>query len=530
MSFDLQSPGGTLNTQPFFLVLDVLPLTGANILVLPGEPGALAVSANYVMVANSLDGSGIIPITGSLGSGGFQVNFSLPYVRTTGDLVLQALVLDPAAPNGVAVTPAAGGRFGNPPTITPIFGGSQVLDQFGYSVTVADLDQDGTDELICGSLEQDSGGQLDVGKVSIYTGLPPVLQYTLEDPAPETSSQFGVSTSVADLNGDGHLDVVVGAREYDALGLFDSGRVVVFFGPAFTATQVLLPTAPEARGQFGHRSACGDFDGDGYADVAIGAIGQASGGFVQAGTVEVFFGPTLTTHQLIPNPTPGTGDRFGYRLEARDFDQDGFCDLAVASPFKTLTGSNDDSGALHILQGPLLTSSTYFPNPMPSPQGLLGADIAFEDLDNDGFLDLVGGAELEDVGATLQAGGVYILNGPTYSSYTHRTAPIPTTDGGFGSGVAIGDYDGDGIKDLMIGEFWFQLTFYRQGQAHILLGPDYTTAISVLEPNAGSSHQFGRRVDAGDLDGDGDDEMIVGVPLSSAVGVQRAGAVYIIQG
>jgi hypothetical protein len=216
-------------------------------------------------------------------------------------------------------------------------------------------------------------------------------------------------------------------------------------------------------------------------------------------------------------------------MEAKDMNGDGFCDLAVAAPFKTLVpGGGDDSGALFILTGPLFTLHTYFPNPTPTYQGLLGADMSWKDMDNDGFLDLIGGAELDSYGSTIGAGSVYILYGPNYNSYLKVLPPIAVADGGFGAGTDAGDFNGDGILDLMVGEFYWSPPFHA-GQAHVLLGPNYTTAISVLEGNPGSSNQYGRRIRSADMDGDGKSEMVVGVPLSTAGGVTRAGAVYVIR-
>ena len=324
------------------------------------------------------------------------------------------------------------------------------------------------------------------------------------------------------------MDIVVGARQTDFVQT-DAGRAVVFFGPSFVQTLTLMPPTPEFRGQFGHRAICGDFDGDGYDDLAVSSIGTTVGAFPQAGHLDVFFGPSLFPVMRVDNPIPGDGDRFGYRLCQADLNDDGFDDLVVAAPFKALISPTvDDSGAIFVLLGPTFALDTYFPNPQPSTAGLLGADVSCADLDQAGDLDIIAGAELDDSGGLGTQGSVYVLRGPNFTTQDQYFSPAPFLDGGFGSGVDAGDFDGDGVPDLMVGEFFYTGTAFRSGRAHIMLGPDYLQSVTVTEPFQGNSFQFGRRIRAADLDGDGFSEMLVGVPQSSASFVSRAGAVYVV--
>lgn len=529
LSVHLHSPGGSLHGQPFLTAIDLIPPGGAPILTLPGEPGVLAVSPALLVLVDGFGGTGIIPFAGGLPPAGFGLGFTLPYIRTPGDLVFQSAVLDPGAPNGLAITNAVGGRFPSPPAIYQISVNNSVLAQFGYEVAVADVDGNGLDQLLIGSREHSIPGFPDIGAVFIYGGIPPVLQQVILDPAPEAFSDFGVSVACGDLDNDGFPDLAIGARHSNSLGLADSGRVVVFYGPAFTTSTTILPPAAIPGGRFGHQVAIGDFNGDGIDDLAVSSTGHASAGVVQSGLVDVFHGPGLAFGLAVPNPVPGVGDKFGYRLGTADFDGDGFGDLAVAAPFKSLAQAGGDwSGALYVLKGPSFQQYTYFPNPAPSVQGLLGADMRLVDMDLDGHLDLVAGAELDTYGGINLAGSVYILYGPGFSNSLQVLPPIPVADGGFGAGCDAGDFNGDGIPDLMVGEFWWSPP-YRSGQAHVLLGPAYTTAISILEPAPATSNQFGRRIRAADLNGDGRHEMVVGVPLSSPGGISRAGAVYVVQ-
>src|SRR5690606_8766266 len=110
---------------------------------------------------------------------------------------------------------------------------------------------------------------------------------------PEAFAEFGGSVSAGDLNGDGFRDLVIGARHKDVPPAVDAGDVTVYFGPDYVATRKVRSPTPELVGRFGHWTACGDFDGDGIDDLAVGSIGATANGFFSAGVVHVFFGPSL---------------------------------------------------------------------------------------------------------------------------------------------------------------------------------------------------------------------------------------------
>ncbi len=526
---DITSPLGTLTHSPYMLLADLQPHGGVLPMELPGEPGVVGISPGFVRVIDGF--TGVLPMgfPGVLPQWGVEFTATAPAVPSLSRLVVQAAVADPVAPNGLAVTEVVGGAFGAGPNLTAIYGGSVQLAQFGYALASVDLDGDDADELIVGAREEDAPSAAIAGRVSIYSGNPPVLQQYLDDPAPQVRAHFGVSVATGDLNGDGFLDIVVGARQSDTGGETDAGKVVIYYGPAYTQAFTIESPVPEFRGQFGHRAVCGDFDGDGWCDLVVSSIGSGSAGVPQAGVVDVFLGPSLAPWVRVENPIPGPGDRFGYRLDAGDVNGDGFDDLVVAAPFKALQpGLTDDSGAIYVLMGPTMVLGTYFPNPVPSVSGLLGADVACADLDGDGYQDIIAGAEFDDSGGLTAQGSVYVLRGPGFFNVSQFYSPAPVANGGFGSGVSVGDWDGDGDQDLMVGEFFYSGASPRSGRAHIMLGPDYLQAVTVEEPFTGSDYQFGRRVRAADMDGDGRMEMAVGVPLSSASFIPRSGAVYLV--
>ena len=526
----LSSPLGSLTGAPYMIVADLQPSAGATPLQVPGEPGVLGVSSNMLTLVDAFHGllpwgmPAVLPTLGTTLTGNPP-----PFPPTT-RLVVQAAVADPQAPNGLAFTEVFGGHFAGEPSVTGASGGTSILGQFGYALHATDLDGDGLSEVVIGAREEDAPGSPDAGRVFVYSGTPLVLQHTLDDPMPEVESHYGVSCSTGDVNSDGFIDIVVGARQKDVNGIEDAGQIVIFFGPAFGQTQTIDAPIPEVRGQFGHRTVCGDFDGDGSCDLAVASIGSSVGPIAQAGTLDVFFGPALSSTVRVENPVPSAGDRFGYRLCAEDLDGDSKQDLVVSAPFKSLTVSGmDDSGAIYVLLGPTFGLHTYLPNPSPSVQGLMGADVSCADLNGDGVLDIIVGAELDDSGGLAGQGSVYVALGPTFASMDQYFSPNPTLGAGFGSAVDAADWDGDGSLDLMVGEFFYTGSTFHEGRGHILLGPDYLQSLTVAEPVGGTSYQFGRRIRAADLDGDGRHEMLVGVPQSSAPGTSRVGAVYAVE-
>jgi hypothetical protein len=162
----------------------------------------------------------------------------------------------------------------------------------------------------------------------------------------------------ADFNGDGVADLAVGIPGENT----SAGAVNVLYGAggglSGSGAQLFIQVGgtPEAGDSFGAELAAGDFNNDGFADLAIGAPGEGLGGAGGAGAVSVLYGSSggLTTSggQLFTQVggAAEAGDLFGSGLAAGDFNNDGFADLAAGAPFEGVAGV-DSAGAVSVLAG-----------------------------------------------------------------------------------------------------------------------------------------------------------------------------------
>ncbi len=286
------------------------------------------------------------------------------------------------------------------------------------------------------------------------------------------TARFGTSVASAgaghDVNGDGFADVIVGAE-----GVNDfSGRVHVYLGSAsglMSTPTVDLEANEGAYSVFGHSVAsAGDINGDGFADVIVGA-GDPGHVYVYLGSGSAL--SSTPAFILAPPGADGTHPCFGCSIaSAGDIDGDGFADVIVGAP--TAYGK---AGRVHVYLGggSGLTSTPALDLASPaggSIEAFFGSSVASAgDINGDGFVDVIVAAE----GKFGEAGHVYVYLGST-SGLTSTPAldlDSPAADGSqafFGRPVAsAGDINGDGFADVIIGAY---RAYGTSGRVHVYFG------------------------------------------------------------
>ncbi|MBK6938576.1 MAG: FG-GAP repeat protein, partial [Planctomycetes bacterium] len=393
--------------------------------------------------------------------------------------------------------------------------GNRAGAYFGWPVASAgDVNGDGFSDVIVGAPRFDNGEAFE-GKAFVYlgsaTGLALTPAWTAE--SNQVGAEFGDSVaSAGDVNGDGFSDIIVGAFGFSN-GESNEGRAFVYLGSASGPALTPAWTAESNKifGWFGNSVAsAGDVNGDGFSDVIVGAWNNPGArAFVYLGSSSgLALSPTWTAD--------GAGG-FGMSVSsAGDVNGDGFYDVIVgASGFSN--GESDEGGAFVYLG----SAAGLAPTPAWTAESnqagaLLGGSVASAgDVNGDGFFDVIVGAVAFDNGEIDEGRAFVYLGSASGPALTPAwTAESNQATAYFGNQVAsVGDVNGDGFSDVIVGAECFDNGEADEGRAFVYLGSSAGLATNptwTAESNQASAH-FGRFVaSAGDVNGNIFSDVIVG--------------------
>jgi FG-GAP repeat len=359
----------------------------------------------------------------------------------------------------------------------------------------------------------------------------------------QADGRFGTVAPAGDVNGDGYADVLIGAYNYDH-GQADEGVVYLFLGgPTGLATS---PAWTAESNQVGARlgdklSGAGDVNGDGYDDVIIGAAFFDST-HVDAGAAFLYAGSPsgLSTEPVWIAVGDQDGAQFGACVQAAgDVNGDGYADVIVGSWL--YDHGEVDEGRAYVYCGSDsgLADMPAWIGESQSPGAVYGYFCASAgDVNGDGFDDIVVGARRFSGNGLAEEGRVYVYHGsssgPSLEADWIRDAGKAKSEFGAYT-ISAGDVDADGYDDLLVGAFRYENPELDEGMACLFLGSANGLSMTAAwEVEGGiARNNFGYHLDgAGDVNGDGYDDVIVSAPGVDTYGFayHNAGQVFVYQG
>lgn len=392
-----------------------------------------------------------------------------------------------------------------------------------------------------------------------------VVQPGLFGPIPDRIAQ---SAAAGDFDGDGYDDIAIGMPRGSVDGQERAGYVQVLYGsangPALIGeaeAQTVHQGTPgmygavEQRDSFGHALAAGDFDGDGYDDLAIGVRREEYGGTGDEGLVNLAFGSknglVASSRRLEPIHVSSDNAYFGTTLAVGDFNTDGIDDLAVGAPGTDGPSGSSHGRVYHFYGGKDPLRSRYLLLTSGTGSPAFGTSLAVGDFNGDGYADLATGAP----GGTSRdgvegAGYIEVALGsprglperPNLNLDQSLSAVIGNDEpfDFFGSSLAAADFDGDGRDDLAVGlrgednvegnNVGEVIVFFGGGTSLSLTGEQVWRQQFGINNLPQDNDRFAEVMVAGDIDGDGFGDLILGSPFDNVGVFEDAGSVLVLYG
>jgi hypothetical protein len=444
------------------------------------------------------------------------------------DVITGARFYDNGQPNEGVAFVYQGSATGVSTTAAVMFESNQTTAQLGISVSGAgDVNGDGYSDVIVGAYRYQNG-QSQEGAAFVYhgsaTGSNPTASAMVE--GNQANAAFGLSVaSAGDVNGDGYNDVIVGAESYDN-GQNGEGAAFIYHGSAdgISVTAAIVIESNQANAQMGYSVAsAGDVNGDGYSDVIVGAY-TYDNGEIDEGAAFVYHGSAtgINATVAVVFESNQTNAYFGWSVaSAGDVNGDGYSDVIVGA--LSYDNGEIDEGAAFIYQGSATGINTTATAMLESnqPGAETGNSVASAgDVNGDGYSDVIVGAWLYHNGQSDE-GAAFTYHGSATGINTIAAAMTESNQAGAFMGRAVasaGDVNGDGYSDVIVGASGYDNGESNEGAAFIYQGSATginTTAAAMVESNQVNASMGMSVAGAGDVNGDGYGDVIVGAWLYS---------------
>ena len=503
-------------------------------LVCYGSASGVNTSVTVILETNQAgaEGGQAVSSAGDVNGDGYSdVMIGAPHY-INGELDEGAAFVFHGSASGINITPAM------------ILEGNQVTANAGWSLASAgDINADGYGDVIIG-IHRYTNGQVSEGGAFVYygsaTGVNSLNITKLETNQDSAFGGWSVS-SAGDVNGDGYSDIIFGAPLYTN-GQTNEGTAFVYHGSAAgintTAAAMMVESNNNDYYQMGYSVAsAGDINGDGYSDVIVGAY-KFDNGQTDEGVAFVYHGSAtgINTTAAAMLESNQANAQMGYSVaSAGDVNGDGYSDLIVGANFFD-NGQTDEGGAF-VYHGSATGINTTAAAMVESNQAdaYMGNSVASAgDVNGDGYSDVIVGAPGNDSGEADE-GSAFVYHGSAIGINTTEAAFIQSNQVNANMGNSVGssgDVNGDGYSDVIVGAWYFDNGQTDEGVAFVYHGSATginTTAAAMLEGNQVNAQMGSSVASAGDVNGDGYSDVIVGAPLFDN-GEINGGAAFVYHG